>query len=182
MRHFLVNLAVYTIATLLVLGSALWAWMRSAQLTIANEETLVARFAAQPGHVFEWRELGARSYLRNCVNCHRADGSGWDQYPGVTHSGRLFASPGGRDYLVDLHLYGLTSNRWRAPMPPMGHIPDVEMAAMLNHLLTHFGNDRDLPPDARLYLPDEISARRGQRLRPHDINTNRPVIRIPARN
>ena len=177
MRHFLVNLATYLIAAMIVLGAALFAWVRSSQLVLSDEATVLARHAPAEAHEFEWQQLGADSYLRNCAACHRRDGGGWDQYPGVGHTARLFAAPGGREYVVDLHLYGLDSPRWRAPMPPMGHMTDVEMAAVINHVLTHYGAAGELPADARLYVPADVAARRGQGLRPGEVDRFRPEVR-----
>lgn len=174
MRHLIANVATYSIAALLVIGAALFAWMRSAQLALSDERTILAQYQPEPAHEFRWQELGPVSYERNCLNCHRSDGQGWDQYPPISGAAALFLAPGGREYLIDIHLYGLTSGRWRAPMPPMGHIPDVELAAVINHVLTSFGNERILPPEARLVTPAEIAARRGQGLRPRDVEERRP--------
>lgn len=174
MRHFLANVATYTIAVLLIAGAALFARMRSAQVVLTDERTLLARHEPAPAHEFEWGELGKSSYVRNCMNCHGREGEGWDQYPGLGHTAVLFAAPGGREYVADLHLYGLTSRRWRAPMPPMGHMQDVELAAVINHVLTHFGNERHLPGDAELYAPADIGARRQQKLSPAGVDQRRP--------
>ncbi|HEV2129585.1 MAG TPA: cytochrome c [Longimicrobiaceae bacterium] len=174
MRHLLANLATYTIAALLVMGAALFAWVRAQQLILSDERTALSRFEPAPAHEFRWTALGRGSYERNCANCHGRSGQGWDQYPGLSHTARLFAAPGGREYAIDLHLYGLTSDRWRAPMPPMGHLPDVELAAVLNHVLTSFGNEPQLPVDARLYVPADVAARRGQTLTPWSVNERRP--------
>ena len=89
--------------------------------------------------------------------------------------GALYARPGGRDYLVDLHLYGPASDRWRAPMPRMPHLGDVELAAIVNHVLTHYGN-APLVGDAPLVTPAEIAARRGRSLRPRDVNAARARV------
>ncbi len=176
MRHFLANIATYTIAALLIVGAALFAWVRSAQLALSDEPTLLAAFEPAPAHEFRWTVLGAASYERNCMNCHGRNGRGWDQYPGLGHTVALFMAPGGREYIIDLHLYGLTSERWRAPMPRMGQIVDVELAAVLNHVLTNYGNQRLLPADATLYVPADIAARRDQRLSPWDVNARRPTV------
>jgi mono/diheme cytochrome c family protein len=181
MRHFLANLALYVIASLIVLGAAFFAWVRSAQLVVSDERTVVARHAPAE-HGFEWAELGRDSYARNCANCHGRAGGGWDQYPGLAHTARIAAEPGGREFLVDLHLHGLASPRWRAPMPRMGHIPDAELAAVLNHVLTAFA---DQPVDAAggpaLFSPVEISTRRGPRLSPRQVDGRRPdVPPVPA--
>jgi mono/diheme cytochrome c family protein len=175
MRHFLANIATYTIALLLIGGAALFAWMRSAQLVLTDEETMVAGFDPDWAAQFDWRDLGARSYRANCLNCHGADGEGWDQYPGIGHTGRLLREEGGRQYLIDLHLFGLTSDRWRAPMPPMGHIQDIELAAVINHVLTRFGNQDDLG-GAALLAPGEIEARRAERRSPAQVNQDRPDV------
>lgn len=170
MRHFLANIITYTIAGLLFVGAAGFAWMRSAQLALTTEATVLAQFEPMPVAEFRWYELGEQSYARNCSNCHRSDGQGWDQYPPLPPAAALFAVPGGRDYLIDLHLYGLTSDRWGAPMPPMRHIRDVELAAVLNYVLTTFG----VVDEAELYVPADIAARRGQPLSPRDVNRRRP--------
>ena len=174
MRHFIANIATYAIAALLVTGAAVFAWIRSAQVVITDEATALAQYEPQRSTSFEWQELGALSYERNCMNCHGRNGEGWDQYPALGHSARLFAAPGGREYLIDLHLYGLTSDRWGAPMPPMGHMRDVELAASLNHLLTNFGNR--VPQDARLFVPQDIAARRGLSLTPWQVDEKRQQV------
>lgn len=172
MRHLVANIATYTIAALLILGSALFAWMRSSQLVLSDEYATLARYEPTPEHDFEWREVGEHAYASNCRNCHGREGLGWDQYPGLTDTARLFAAPGGREYLVELHLHGLTSPRWGAPMPSMGHLQDVELAAVLNHVLTHFGNTP--PTGARLYVPADIAALRGPKRSPWEVNALRP--------
>jgi mono/diheme cytochrome c family protein len=174
MRHGFANVATYTLTVLLIVGAALFGWARSHQLTLSNETTELAQFDLSPGAAFQWEQLGHAVYQRNCANCHLADGAGWDQYPGLGHTASLFAAPSGRDYVIDLHLFGLTSDRWRAPMPPMGHIPDVAMAAVLNHLLTSYGNELRLPQDAQLYIPSDIAARRPAGLSPSEVNRRRP--------
>lgn len=176
MRHLIANIATYSIALLLILGAAIFAWARSEQLTLSTERVTLQQFGPAPGNEFRWQELGGPVYERNCKNCHGAEGEGWDQYPGVGHTAALFAAPGGRDYLVDLHLYGLTSERWRAPMPPMAHLQDAALAAVLNHVLTEYGNRERLPEGVRPYTPAEVAARRGQALSPGEVNRQRPGI------
>lgn len=178
MRHFLANVATYTIAVLLLAGAGAFAWMRSAQLLLTDEAAVLERYEPSPAGEFAWAELGRSSYVRNCANCHGRDGQGWDQYPGVGHTGRLFAAPGGREYLIDVHLYGLTSRRWRAPMPPMGHLHDAEMAAVINHVLTNYGNGEALPAGTPLLLPADVAARRGQALSPAQVDRRRPSLRF----
>ena len=173
MRHLLGNLATYAIAIFLLAGAAVFASLRSSQVVITDEAAVLARHEPEPGAAFRWEALGSGSYRRNCMNCHAADGSGWDQYPGLANSARLYSASGGREYMIDLHLYGLTSERWRAPMPPMSHLHDVEMAAVINYVITRFGDGGSLP-DADLLRPEDIAARRGAGLSPRDVNQRRP--------
>jgi mono/diheme cytochrome c family protein len=174
MRHFLGNLATYAIAIFLLAGAAVFATVRSAQVVITDETAVLARYQPEPGAQFRWEELGGGSYKRNCMNCHAADGAGWDQYPGLSRSAALYVADGGGEYMIDLHLYGLTSERWRAPMPPMSHLQDVEMAAVINYVITRFGDGR-LLSEADLLRPEDIAARRGADLSPSDVNRRRPA-------
>jgi mono/diheme cytochrome c family protein len=174
MRHFLGNIATYAIAIFLLAGAALFATLRSAQVVITDEAAVLARYQPEPGAQFRWEELGSGSYTRNCMNCHAADGAGWDQYPGLANSSTLLRAPGGREYMIDLHLYGLASDRWRAPMPPMAHLHDVEMAAVINYVATRFGDGERLA-DAELLRPEDITARRGADLSPSEVNRRRPA-------
>jgi mono/diheme cytochrome c family protein len=172
MRHFLANIMTYAIAAALVLGAAAFAWMRTAQLALVTETDVIARYAPAPAGEFRWHELGRISYERNCANCHGTAGQGWDEYPALEPAAALLAMPGGREYLMDLHLYGLTSDRWGAPMPRMPHLHDVELAALLNYIVTEFGAAHD----ERLYVPQDVAERRGLRLSPRDVNRSRPVL------
>lgn len=177
MRHLIANFAVYVLLALLVGGSAVFAWIRSSQFVLTREQTQMQRYGDAEAREFDWQRLGPQGYIRNCLNCHDRDGSGWDQYPGLAHTGALFRAPGGREYLIDVHLYGLSSGRWRAPMPPMGHMTDIELAAVMNYMLTEFATDPVIDPSAPgLYTPEEVQSRRNQRLRPGGVNQSRPAV------
>ncbi len=175
MRHFLANIAIYLIAIFLLSAAALFGWTRSGQLVVTSEEAVLAQFAPAPAYLFEWTQLGKNAYQRNCQNCHGANGQGWDEYPGLGNTVQLFLAPNGRDLLVDIHLYGLTSQRWGAPMPPMGHMHDVQLAAVINYVLTSFGQSA-LDDRAELYVPQEIGARRGRELSPRDVEERRAGV------
>lgn len=176
MRHFLANIVTYTIAALLFVGAAAFAWMRSSQLVLTTEDRVLAQHEPVTAPGFRWEPLGRSSYERNCSNCHRSDGQGWDQYPPVHAAGPLLGLPGGREFLLDLHLYGLTSERWGAPMPRMSHLGDVELAAVINFIATEYGS-----ATAPLLLPADVAARRGQRLRPAEVAARRPAASQPPR-
>jgi mono/diheme cytochrome c family protein len=169
MRHVLGNILTYAIAALLFIGSALFAWARSSQVVVTTETAVLAGYEPAD-EIFRWYQLGRSSYRRNCANCHGGDGRGWDQYPAVTNVAALMREPGGGEHLIDLHIYGLTSDRWRAPMPPMGHIRDVELAAVINYIATTFD---DASVD-ELINPEQVAARRGRGLSPSDVERSRP--------
>ena len=172
MRHLIAHLAVYIIAMVLVGGAAAFGVVRSRQLVVVDERTLLGRHEPADAREFDWAELGAYGYERNCANCHLADGRGWDQYPQLREAAGTFRAEAGRAYLIDLHLYGLASDRWRAPMPRMDHITDAELAAILNHVVTRFGG-ADAVVDT-LFQPADIAARRGQGITPAAVAERRP--------
>lgn len=174
MRHLLGNIALYVIALILVCAAALFGWLRSTQIVVSDEATILEQFKPAPEKEFAWEQLGEKGYMRNCANCHGAEGKGWDQYPELAGSAFYYQSPGGRDYFVNLHLYGLTSERWGAPMPPMGHIQDTELAAIINYVLTHFGNERILRPDTELLAPEDLAQGRDRGLTPTEVDALRP--------
>jgi cytochrome c5 len=176
MRHVLANLFLYVLVALLALGSVVFARIREAQLLISDEPTVASRYDETLASAFDWRALGERKYAANCQRCHGAGGRGWDQYPGLVGMDAMLVAPGGRDYLIALHLWGLASDRWRAPMPPMSHMPDPDLAAAIGHALTHFGNR--IPPGVPWISPAEIAAHRDRPLSPHEVGRLRPT---PAR-
>lgn len=159
MRHVLANIVTYAIAILLFLGAALFARMRASQYTLTYQSEVLAVYEPTAAREFEWAELGAETYRRNCSNCHGQDGGGWDEYPPVRGVVDDLREPGGRERLIDLHLDGLSSPDWGAPMPKMRHLHDVEIAAVLNHVITRF----DEAGGVELFRPDEVRARRKRR-------------------
>jgi mono/diheme cytochrome c family protein len=174
MRHLLGNIVIYVLVSILLVGAAAFGWMRSSQIALTTEEVVVAGFQPAEAHEFEWRAVGRQSYVANCMACHGRDGRGRDQYPPLDQTFGIAASPGGPEHLIDLTLHGLASERWRAPMPPMGHMPDVEIAAVLNHVIATSARLAGTPPPS-LLVPADVAARRGQRLSPRDVERQRPV-------
>ena len=174
MRHFLANVFLYVLVAGLLVGSALWAWVRSEQLVVTRRPAVPERPHDPPQRVaeFAWQDFGQRTYRTNCQNCHTADGGGRGMYPPVRNMAAHLTTPGGRDYLIDLHLYGLYTRTYGAPMPPMPELSDAEIAAVINYLLTAFSPR----PDAELFLPTEVAARRGQALSERDVARQRPGV------
>lgn len=178
MRHIYANRIAYIIAGLLVLLSLLWAWVRSSQVIFTTERTVDAVYAevASPQD-FDWEALGEASYTVNCRSCHGSEGYGWGAYPGLRNVSALFNAEGGRDYLLHVTLHGLASPRHTAPMPQLLNLPDAEVAAVNNYLLTRWGNEAAVNP-ADLYVPNEVTPLRTEALSPWDVNELRGALDV----
>lgn len=117
-------------------------------------------------------DAGKVAYERNCAACHQADGSGM---AGVFPPLRGHAPKLGREYLVDLVLYGLAGAieidgvTYRGMMPGMAQMSDADIAASLNYILGAWGNDGMLPDGFAPVTADEVAARRGKGLTPTDM-------------
>ncbi len=85
------------------------------------------------GRSFQERD-GASLYGAICQGCHMADGRGArgaGAYPALAENPRVAAAP----YLI------VTILRGRNGMPPFGAmLDDEQIAAVANHVRTHFGN------------------------------------------
>lgn len=177
MRHTLSNVLLATLAVFLLIVSAAFAWVRSGQWTVTRSE-LAIQHKALPEELrtagFDWRVIGPSAYVANCQQCHAADGSGWDQYPGLARSAEFALVPKGRDYLIDLHLHGLTSDRWRAPMPAMRTLSNEEIAAVLNYIIEEF-SDETLA-EGELFTPRDVQARRDRTASPREVNEMREAL------
>ncbi|WP_299426587.1 c-type cytochrome [uncultured Meiothermus sp.] len=112
---------------------------------------------------------GAQVY-NNCVGCHQANGAG---LPGVFpplagHVPDILAARGGREWLVQVMLYGLQGPitvrgaTYNGVMPGYAQFSNAEMAALLNHIATQWGNT--LPPGQGAFSEAEIQAQRGKNL------------------
>ena len=180
MRHVYANAVTVALAVGLVLFAALFAWARSEQLVIATEiEVEPASVRSAPAAGAEGPDqaaFGEAVYVANCRNCHVADGSGRGMYPPVRNLAVHLDAKGGRGYLIDLALHGLHTGEYGAPMPPMPELSDAEIAAVTNYTLVAFATDVAAPDPARLYLPEEVAARRGRELDERDVAATRPAV------
>lgn len=124
---------------------------------------------------------GRRLYARSCAACHGADGTGRPGTfpPLVGHVPAFTAPEGGRDYLIDVLLYGLSGpieadgTTYRGFMPPVSRLDDQQIADVLNYSLGAWGNAAGLPGGFEPLEADEVSARRGRELGPADIHARR---------
>ena len=151
----------------------------------ASEEapSTEAQGEATPVAVFDWQELGESTYSANCVSCHQATGLGIvGAFPPLAgHIPDLYNAEGGREYIINVVLYGLQGeinvegNVYNGIMTPWSQLSDEEIAATLNHELMSWGNDA-LVTDFTPILPEEVTALRGQGLAPADVLSLRPAL------
>jgi cytochrome c5 len=159
MRYTRLGTATWLIALLLAGVAIAVAFVRSGTSGVAEP--------VRGGGVFEWHDLGARVYAAECSSCHPAGRGGAGLPPLRKHAVDLFVSEGGRDYLVDILLEGVVRTEVDGAIelveshPPFDELSDTHLAAVLNHMLTSWGNDGYLPPDPILYSPENVEARRG---------------------
>ena len=179
MRHILANVFTYVLVIALVLGSVLFAWARSEQLVVAHAadvEPAVLVAEGAPPTAADWFAFGRHTYRVNCQNCHTVDGSGRGMYPPVQRMTAHLDAAGGRDYLINLVLYGLYTGTYGAPMPPMPELSDAEIAAVTNYMLVQFAAEGQAPDTAQLYLAREVAALRGQSFNEWQLAERRPDV------
>lgn len=138
----------------------------------------------QPGQIDFDRELGESTYASNCQSCHQAGGTGIPgAFPPLAgNMPDLVAAEGGREYLIDVLLYGLTGEievngqTYDNVMPAWDSLSDEQIAAVLNHELTAWGNEQELA-DFTAIGAEEISERRGED--PGDLAERRSELQLP---
>jgi mono/diheme cytochrome c family protein len=117
---------------------------------------------------------GAQVY-NNCIGCHQANGSG---VPGVFpplagHVPSILATRGGREWLIQVMLYGLQGpinvrgSSYNGAMPAYPQLSDAEIAAVLNHISTQWGNG--FPSGQGPFTEAEVRAQRGKNLSPQQV-------------
>ncbi|MEX2542266.1 MAG: c-type cytochrome [Trueperaceae bacterium] len=115
------------------------------------------------------RELGEQTYVSSCQGCHQAEGQGMAGVfpPLAGNMPRLHNAEGGREYLIDVLLHGLSGQievngeTYNGSMPPWTSLSDEQIAAVLNHELTAWGNDAELT-DFTPIAGQEVATRRGE--------------------
>jgi len=162
------ELLMGTFVLLVALGTALF---RAADYVVAigPEPTPATVSAEADDHA--WFDTGMALWDAHCYSCHAE----------VPYVSELFVADGGRDYLIDLMLYGAQGEaeifgavEMLRHRPYGGSFDDDQMSALLNLMLVAWGNDEALPPDAEFYTPDEVGAARGRDVSPQEVIERRP--------
>ena len=131
-----------------------------------------ALFAQTPDGV-QFFESTIRPILRtNCLACHQPTGKGVPAAfpPLAGHINEIYNIEGGREYIINTVLYGLqgeievAGSKYNGVMTPWGPLlKDEQIAAVLNHELTSWGNDA-LVTDFTPITPEEVAALRAKNL------------------
>ncbi|MEA3066601.1 MAG: hypothetical protein QOK41_8 [Sphingomonadales bacterium] len=142
---------------------------------------------AAPAGDFQWQALGARTYDTNCSGCHQRSGGGIaGGFPPLAgHAPQLLAQKGSA-YMTRVVLFGLTGAievegmPYRGVMPSWSSLSDAEIAAVIDHVLTTWGNDQHLPKDFKPIVPAEIAAARAENLTSEQVYAMREQGAAPA--
>ncbi len=118
---------------------------------------------------------GAAVYTAQCAACHQANGAGIPSAfpPLAGHVGDLYAAD--TEYLVDVMLYGLQGQimvagvSYNGLMPAFGQLSDDEIAAVLNHVLSAWGDADELGDAFVPYVPEDVAEQRGLGLTASDV-------------
>lgn len=132
-------------------------------------------------------QSGPVVYQQNCVFCHGETGQGRvGAFPPLAgHSPALVALEQGRNQLINTLLYGMQGqirargNIYNGVMPSFGQLSNEQLANVLNHVLTAWNNDRQLPNTFRPISPAEIAAARATRLTPQQVGAARSRLTVP---
>jgi mono/diheme cytochrome c family protein len=132
---------------------------------------------AAPSLAQEAAPDGATIYATNCAACHQAEGTGLPgAFPPLAGSlPALVALDGGRELLTHIVVHGMqgpvTVNGadYNGLMPGWPQLSDDEIAAVINHELTSWGNDALLPENFEPISATEIAASRSQDLTPQQV-------------
>jgi mono/diheme cytochrome c family protein len=126
---------------------------------------------------------GAEIYAKLCSSCHAPDGKSLATVapPLAGHAVRMLRS-GGRGHLIRIVLHGMSGpievagRKYDAIMTPLRYLKDQQVADVLNHVLTSWGNDKLLPPDFTPITPEEVRKEREPVLSPREIAAERPAL------
>lgn len=127
---------------------------------------------------------GAGVYQR-CFGCHQSTGRGIAGVfpPLAGHAPELFKAD--RSYPIKVVLFGLKGEievegkKINSVMPGhMDQLNDEEIAAVLNYVLSSWGNDKMLPKGHKEITPAEVKAVRGKKLTPGEVLEARRKLKI----
>lgn len=110
---------------------------------------------------------GKAVYAANCASCHQPDGAGADGLAPPLQ-GTLGKRLAVRQYVPGIVLSGLAGKMvskgvtYTGMMPSWAHLPDAELAAVVNHVLGSF-NAAELPATHVPFTPEDFAALRASK-------------------
>jgi mono/diheme cytochrome c family protein len=125
---------------------------------------------------------GAKIYAQ-CAGCHQANGQGIPgAFPPLAgHVAEILSKAGGREYLIRVLLWGLQGPievrgmRYNGVMPGYAQWKDEEIAAILNHIATAWGDDKKVK-GFKPFTPAEVKALRDKKLTPQQVLEERKKL------
>lgn len=125
---------------------------------------------------------GAKLYTQ-CAGCHQATGQGLPgAFPPLAgHVAEILALKGGREFLIQVLLWGLQGQievkgmKYNGAMPAYNGLKDEEIAALLNHIATAWGDDKKVQ-GFKPFTADEVKALRAKRLTPQQVLEERKKL------
>jgi len=116
---------------------------------------------------------GAAVFAENCTSCHQDDATGIEEtFPPLAKNSDLFLAT---DFPAKVLLNGMSGNisvndmPFEGEMPSFDHLPDIEIAAVINYLRSNFGNDAKAHPDISEVTADSVAALRENAMDPKQV-------------
>ncbi|KHG65287.1 cytochrome C biogenesis protein CcsB [Thermus sp. 2.9] len=125
---------------------------------------------------------GAKLYAQ-CAGCHQANGQGIPgAFPPLAgHVAEILGKQGGREYLIKVILWGLQGQievkgmKYNGAMPAFNGLKDEEIAAILNHIATAWGDDKKVQ-GFKPFTTAEVKALRDKKLTPQQVLEERKKL------
>jgi mono/diheme cytochrome c family protein len=126
---------------------------------------------------------GAEIYAKLCASCHAQDGKSLASLapPLAGHAVSLLQA-GGRSHLIRIVLNGMAGpiqvggRSYDAMMTPLRYLKDQQVADVLNHVLSAWGNDKLLPSSHRPVTAEEVARVRLPVSSPQEMAAHRPPL------
>ncbi len=127
---------------------------------------------------------GQDVYSSSCMSCHQGNGQGM---PGVFppiagHVGDLYEASGGYDHILNVVLFGMQGpitvkgTEYDSVMPGQFQLSDEEVAAVVNYVMTAWGDADEVEGEVEPVTVDEVASARNRALSPQLVHQNRPEL------
>ncbi len=116
---------------------------------------------------------GGEVFAENCTSCHQENAEGVEgTFPPLANNADLFITA---DFPARVVLFGMSGTitvngkSYEGEMPPFDHLSDAEIAAVVNWLRSHFGNDPSAHPGIPELTPEAVAALRKEPMEPEEV-------------